>query len=389
MSELYIGLMSGTSIDGIDAAIVDLSSRAKLICHHSHNIPEKLKISITQLSDPDISTLYSHKSSVSYDKLDLMGEIDTQLGILFADAVIALLEKSGINKKQIKAIGSHGQTIRHRPPVNSSNNPDSIEPGFSLQIGDPNTIAARTGITTVADFRRKDMAYFGQGAPFAPIFHQVIAPEGIETCAFLNLGGIANLTVIHQNKLVSGFDTGPANGLMDAWINARRGLPYDESGDWANSGKANTSLLNELLKEPFFQQLPPKSTGKETFNLEWLKRKASKYDLSDTDIQATLLQLTARSISNSIKALEKKPSKIFCCGGGINNTRLMEALKRENASCNFESTNELGIHPDWIEAATFAWLAKQRIENSAIDLGDITGATKNCLLGGVYQNSCL
>jgi len=275
MSKLYIGLMSGTSVDGIDAALVDLSdTKPLLIDTHSHEIPADIKQRIEALCTP------------GSNEIDRLGKLDIELGQLFAAATQALLNTNNLTAKAIAAIGCHGQTIRHRPPSAAG------EHGFSLQIGDPNTIAEATGITTVADFRRRDMAAAGQGAPLTPAFHLAIAPPAVNTCAFLNLGGIANLTLIHQQRLISGFDIGPANSLLDAWIAHKKNSAYDASGAWAKSGVVHDGLLKRLTSHAYFNLSSPKSTGREIFNLEWIKQhieqeSASSPPIEDADVQAT------------------------------------------------------------------------------------------------------
>ena len=365
LQSLYIGLISGTSIDAIDAALVDFSQpQPKLLQTHSHKIPSQLRENIATLCTP----------TTSINEIDLLGETDSALGELFAEATLTLLKKANTPAHNITAIGSHGQTVRHRPA--------GMHP-FTLQIADPNIIAQRAGITTVADFRRRDMANGGQGAPFAPAFHQAIAPDNIERCAFLNLGGIANITVIEQGKLICGYDTGPANGLMDAWINKSQQRPYDKNGDWAASGTANEELLQRLLDEPYFALPAPKSTGREYFNLDWLSDRANELlqALPPENIQATLLALTTTTIANAVAT--HQPQAIYCCGGGVHNRALISSLDNHPALANTQlfDTSTLGIPPDWIEAAAFAWLAKQHMQGIAIDLGSVTGARKPSVLG--------
>jgi len=361
---LYIGLISGTSVDGIDAVLVDFSNeRPELLDSHCHPIPQELRDSIATLCNPSITT----------NEIDLLGEIDNTLGKVFADAALTLLSKTGISAKQVCAIGSHGQTVRHRPGVN----------GFTLQIADANIIAERTGITTVSDFRRRDMANGGQGAPFAPAFHQAIAPANINCCAFLNLGGIANITVIKNGTLICGYDTGPANGLMDAWIHKTRQLPYDDNGEWASSGIADQTLLEKLYADPYFHEKAPKSTGREHFNLSWLESISGTTleSIAPANVQATLLTLSVKSICNELK---QHPSQIvYCCGGGVHNGALIAGIKKEMADTGskIKDTSALGIAPDWIEAAAFAWLAEKHLSGKAVNLGVVTGARKASVLG--------
>lgn len=370
MNHYYVGLISGTSIDCIDAVILDCSnSLPKLVAYHEHPIDKTTKQTIAALCLP------------GDNEIDRMGMMDIRIGELFAEATQAVLAKAKLKPSAITAIGSHGQTIRHRPPKETNNR------GFTLQIGDANTIVERTGITTVADFRRRDMSAGGQGAPFAPAFHQGITPSDIETCAFLNMGGIANITLVHQGKVVCGFDTGPANGLMDAWILKHKDLPFDEDGQWAKSGNAHAGLLAQLKSHPYFSLPAPKSTGREEFHLPWFESILANIseELAAADVQATLLRFSSETIADQISAQAHTPSVIYCCGGGARNSALLESLQSILTSAQVTTTDELGIAPDWIEACAFAWLAKQRLENKAISLSAVTGAKHECIAGAVYQ----
>ena len=288
MKDLYIGIMSGTSMDGIDAVLVSFDPILTVINTHQTNFPKHLRAQISTLCAP------------SSGDINTMGEVDYQLGHLYAECVQTLLNNSNIKANQIKAIGNHGQTIRHYP---------NQKMPFTLQIGDANIIAAKTGITTVADFRRKDMAVGGQGAPLVPAFHQDIFASNQENRVILNVGGMANITILNKNQPanVIGFDTGPGNVLMDLWITQHQQKPYDNSGKWARSGKYSASLLDNLLAEPFFALPPPKSTGRELFNNEWL-RQFSLEKHSAENVQATLLELTAHSIAKAIASLTEMVS---------------------------------------------------------------------------------
>ena len=386
MKQLYIGLISGTSIDCIDAALVDCSEdRPILLAHHEHPIDDFTKQAVAALCLP------------SDNEIDRMGELDLQLGGLFADAAKQLLAKAKLSHKEIVAIGSHGQTIRHRPPKQNHSS------GFTLQIADANTIAEKTHITTVADFRRRDMAAGGQGAPFAPAFHQAIAPSNVESSAFLNLGGIANITLVSQGNIVSGFDTGPANGLMDAWILKHKNAAFDHNGDWARSGTVNKALLADLKAHPYFSEAAPKSTGREEFHLPWLESIIeNKYTVCNADVQATLMRLSCETIIEAVfnthpendveqPSTLQTPSVIYCCGGGARNTFFLETLQSicdnnyADASIRITTTNEIGIGPDWIEACLFAWLAKQRLDQQPIMLSNVTGASHNVIAGCIYS----
>ncbi|MBT6579811.1 MAG: anhydro-N-acetylmuramic acid kinase [Cellvibrionales bacterium] len=386
MKQLYIGLISGTSIDCIDAALVDCSEdKPILLAHHEHPIDDFTKQAVAALCLP------------GDNEIDRMGELDLQLGGLFADAAKQLLAKAKLSHKEIVAIGSHGQTIRHRPPKQNHSS------GFTLQIGDANTIAEKTHITTVADFRRRDMAAGGQGAPFAPAFHQAIAPSNVESSAFLNLGGIANITLFSQGNIVSGFDTGPANGLMDAWILKHKNAAFDHNGDWARSGKVNKALLADLKAHPYFSEAAPKSTGREEFHLPWLESIIeNKHTVCNADVQATLMRLSCETIIEAVfnthaendveqPSTLQTPSVIYCCGGGARNTFFLETLQSicdnnyADASIRITTTNEIGIGPDWIEACLFAWLAKQRLDQQPITLSNVTGASHNVIAGCIYS----
>jgi anhydro-N-acetylmuramic acid kinase len=364
----YIGLMSGTSADAIDVVLVNLSENIQLVAHHSEPLSAPLRKEIHQLATPG-----DHE-------IDRAGELDRQLGELFAEAVNSLLSKTDLTPKQITAIGSHGQTIRHRPPKDQMR-------GFTLQIGDPNVIAQNTGITTVADFRRRDMAAGGQGAPLVPAFHRAIFASSSSNRVVANIGGIANITWLPTQGNVIGFDTGPGNGLMDAWINEHQGYAYDANGDWAASGRVHPTLLQELLDDSFFKLAPPKSTGREAFNPEWLRQilKRTESDIPTADVQASLLELTAQTIADSVSGLlHQTPGEVFVCGGGAYNSHLMEALQKHLPQCSVNTTLALGVPPEWVEAMAFAWLAQQTLNRHSGNLRSVTGANAEVILGGVY-----
>lgn len=367
MSELYIGLMSGTSMDGIDAALVDFTNGSKLLAHHSEPLPKKLVQILRQLTSP------------STNEIDTLGQASTQLGHAFAAAVNNLLKAADVNAQQIIAIGSHGQNIRHRPTLPSP---------FTLQISDPNIIATETGITTVADFRRKDIALGGHGAPLTPAFHQHFM-AGDKSQIILNIGGIANVTLLpHTGDRVIGFDTGPGNCLLDAWILKNRAQAFDPQGEWASSGKVLTRLLEILLTDDYFLQKPPKSTGTEYFNLTWLQKTLSLVqilysNIKPEDVQRTLVELTAVSIINAINACQYSDKAIYVCGGGVHNKLLMDRLAALHSG-NVASSTELGIDPDWVEAMAFAWFAKNTLAKIPSNLPSVTGASRVAVLGGIY-----
>ncbi len=363
----YIGLMSGTSLDAIDAAIVRFSGkRCELQQHLALTISEDIRQQALSLLTP------------GENELARLCRLDVQLGRLFAEAVQALLRQADLDASAISAIGSHGQTLRHYPDT---------EFPTTLQIGDPNIIAEQTGITTIADFRRRDMAAGGQGAPLAPAFHQALLRDEKDDRVVLNIGGIANIPLLPADPAqpITGFDTGPGNALMDSWIQTHLQQSHDPEGTWATSGKMNKTLLDQLLSDAYFQQAPPKSTGRETFNLSWLEKQLQNFsDLSAEDIQATLAELTAISIARAISKHAADTKQVLICGGGIHNSYLIQRLAAHLPQQQLRSTQELGIDPDWVEAMAFAWLAKQTLEGQAGNLPGVTGAQHPVILGGIY-----
>ena len=367
----FIGLMSGTSLDAIDAALVSIgNNRLRLVAHEAFAIADNLRDRISALFEP------------SDDEIDRLGELDRELGVLSAECVNQLLSRSSIPSDQVCAIGSHGQTIRHRPAMSA----DRL--GFSLQIADPSTIAALTGITTVADFRKKDVALGGQGAPLAPVFHAYLCSGQQEPCGVLNIGGIANISVISPNNEanLTGFDIGPGNGLMDAWIQKNKGLAFDLNGEWAERGHSNETLLNQLMSDKYFAQAAPKSTGKEYFNMAWLE--SNMLEISESvipieDVQATLLELTARSITDACKSTGI--TTLYLCGGGALNHALVKRLQSLlNDTVKLKSSEVLGIDPMWVEACAFAWLAQQTIDSLPSNRTEVTGASRRAILGGIF-----
>ena len=366
--EYFIGLLSGTSIDSIDCVIVDFAqSPPNLVGSHSEEIPKEIHRRIHALCADERVSL-----------IDL-GETDVALGRVFAKAVNQLLSKCGLRHSDILAIGSHGQTIKHHPIGQNR---------FTLQIGDPNTISYLTGICTIADFRRKDMAAGGQGAPLAPLFHQSFFASKQERRAVLNLGGIANISLLAYEAFdLIGFDTGPANVLLDGWINAKKQLSFDDAGRWARSGTVERALLAALLDEPYLGRTPPKSTGRELFNMTWLQAHLHQFPgLADADVQATLLEYTAVSIANSVDWQEAKIEALFVCGGGAQNTYLMERLQALLAPIRVTSSSEANLDPRWVEGFTFAWLARSAWYGEPVDARSVTGAQQVTILGGIYES---
>jgi len=363
----YVGLMSGTSMDAIDAALVEFYSQANLTLYREYPIDNALRHQVR---------LVNEKSDLGH-----IADLDHELGHLFAKAVNDLLKEAGVASEQVNVIGSHGQTVLHKPNTTHTT---------SIQIADPNIICAETGITTVADFRRMDMAFGGQGAPLASAFHQYQFQQNNKSIVILNIGGIANITLLpNDNSNVIGFDTGPGNGLLDDWVQLNRNEEYDKDSLWASTGKINSELLEQLLSDPYFSLAAPKSTGREYFNLQWLREHLSKQtsEIATEDVQATLLQLSAITICNAIKETANGYQEVLLCGGGAYNPALMKAIQNLLPEVKVSTTTDYGLTPDSIEAVTFAWLAKQRIENKPANLPSVTGANKKVLLGGVYSPS--
>ncbi|MGD8116352.1 anhydro-N-acetylmuramic acid kinase [Vibrio sp. TRT 29B02] len=363
--ELYIGIMSGTSLDGIDTALVEIDDcHIRLLENHDHAIPEQLKQRILNVSLGQSTTLPE------------IGHIDHQLGKLYAEAVQALLAKSGRTAKEITAIGNHGQTVFHQP------NGDAP---FTIQLGDANIIAALTQIDTVADFRRKDIALGGQGAPLVPAFHQSIFKSNGSSVVVLNIGGIANISVLRPDHPVIGYDTGPGNMLMDAWCYKHQGIAFDKDAQLANQGKIDTDLLSELLDEPYLTLPAPKSTGRELFNLPWLENILNRYSTKVADVQRSLCEYTAQTIANEVKKfkLGDRP-ELLTCGGGAHNPLLMQRLAELLPDWQVMLTDDKGVDSNNIEAMAFAWLAYRRIHNLPSNLPEVTGASKLASLGVMY-----
>lgn len=365
MSGIFIGLISGTSADGIDAVLMESAPTPRITATHFSPYPDAVRERVLKLST-------GHHSG---DPVDEFGGLDVELGELFAAAALALLEESGTPASKVRAIGSHGQTVRHRPRARHP---------FTLQIADPNVIAARTGIAVAADFRRRDVALGGQGAPLLPAFHKVAFAHADEERVVANIGGIANITLLPPQGEVLGFDTGPGNVLMDLWSREHLGAAYDEDGDFAAGGKMDEGLLATLLKDPYFAAPPPKSTGPEHFNHGWLMAGLNGRKLEPADVAATLSELSARSIAEAVLRHAPMTRKVYVCGGGAHNSHLMQRLASRLAGTEVASTETLGIHPDWVEAAGFAWLAQQTLEGLPGNLPSVTGAGKSTVLGAIY-----
>ena len=364
---LCIGLMSGTSMDAVDAALVAFGAgAARTVATHSAAIPDGLRRELHALAqDPSGAAIRFWNA-------------DARLGAEFANAVHELLDTAGVDARDVAAIGSHGQTVYHAP--------DAATP-LTVQIGDPSLIAERTGITTVADFRRRDVAAGGEGAPLAPAFHRaVFSAPGVER-GILNLGGIANLSVLpgDPDGALLGFDTGPANTLLDAWSRERFAADMDRDAALAREGEVIPSLLAVLLAEPYFDRAPPKSTGRELFNPSWLDaRLADHAVIRPHDVLRTLYELTVETVVGAVERFAPRTQEIHLCGGGARNPLLGERLAERAAPIRIDTTESLGIHPDWVEAAAFAWLAMRTLAGEAGNAPTVTGAARETVLGGIY-----
>ncbi len=355
----YIGLMSGTSLDAIDAVLMDFSPGCKLIAATDIPMPIELREEIRALNTPCENEL--QRSLI----------LDKQLAHLFAKAVSQLLKAAQVNASQVYAIGSHGQTLRHSPD----------KPwGYSLQIGDANTLAELTGINVVSDFRSRDIAAGGQGAPLVPAFHQAVFASDSENRAIINIGGMANVSFLNNDD-VTGFDTGPGNVLMDYWCHKHLGKHFDNEGGWAKSGQIIDELLASFLSETFFSLAPPKSTGRELFDAHWLDKHLEGKFYKPEDVQATLLELTAQSI---IDAIKEHCDSLFLCGGGAYNQTLIARIT-ELSGKPTGLTGSLGIDAQWVEAAAFSWFAKQTMEGLPSNAPTATGSAGPRILGAIYS----
>jgi anhydro-N-acetylmuramic acid kinase len=364
--DYFIGLISGTSSDGVDTVLAEFTPAPHLLASHFLAYPDALRLELLEFST----------AKYRGDAVDQLGQLDHELGELFAQAALTVLQDAGVPAASVHAIGSHGQTVRHRPRVQSP---------FTLQIADPNVIAARTGIATVADFRRRDLALGGEGAPLVPAFHHAVFADRGETRAVINIGGIANLTLLPLTEApVSGFDTGPGNVLMDLWSRKHLHTSHDASGEFAASGKIHTGLLGDMLNDNYLRQPPPKSTGPEHFNHTWLQSRLANHILSAADVMATLCELTARSISDAVTACNPQVARVLLCGGGVHNHVLVRRLQALLKNCRVGTTADFGVPPDWVEAMAFAWLARETLAGRPGNLPAVTGARAPVILGGIY-----
>lgn len=355
---LYIGVMSGTSLDGIDIALCSITdNKIETLQTKEYSYDNDIK--------QDVLTAIANSVTLKF-----IGTLNHKLGLMYSYAINQFLEEFNIDREDIKAIGLHGQTIWHSP--------DTPFP-FSMQIGDGSLVAKKTGIDVVNDFRSGDIANSGEGAPLTPAFHKALFDDG--KSAVLNLGGIANITILTDEFI--GYDVGVANILSDYWINKHQNIAYDKDGSWASEGKVNEELLRVILSDPYFKKLPPKSTGREHFNGDWLEDKLKQFsDISAVDVQATLLEFTITPIIEALK--ESKVKRLIVCGGGAKNSFLMEKLSKKIDSVKVMKSDKLGINSDFLEAIAFAWLAYKRVHHQAIDLCSITGAKQPSILGAIY-----
>jgi len=367
VADIYIGLMSGTSADSIDCAALDLSSEEiKVLSCSNFEIPVDLKKDIIQSSQ-------SEKI-----EQELINDLDFRMAELLVDSVKEIISYSGIEVEDIKAIGSHGQTIKHEP---KSKNP------YTLQIGDPKKISNDLNITTVGNFRDDDIKAGGEGAPLTPVFHNKFFGSDRKRKSIVNIGGITNITALNYPELI-GFDTGPGNCLMDCWSRIHDVGDYDDKGSWASSGTINLPLLGMMMEDEYFSRKYPKSTGPDYFNLEWIEENLSRLseDISIEDVQATLVQVTVISLIESINSLNLSNENIYLCGGGVHNDFLCSEINKLSKA-KVGTTLELGIDPNYVEAICFGWLAKQRIENKSFNLSEITGSKGKVYLGKIYEAS--
>lgn len=359
---LYIGVMSGTSLDGIDICLVDIAEQCSLIASHYIPMPAPFQQELLALC------------SSADDEISRAAQAENRWAILVAHGINTLLAQTNTKPEQIRAIGSHGQTIRHEPSKH-----------FTVQIGNPALLAELTNICVVSDFRRRDMAAGGQGAPLVPAFHEILFKHRDAPCAILNIGGFSNVTLLAAEQATRGFDCGPGNVLLDAWIQDKQGKAFDKNGDWAASGKVNLQLLERMLQEPFFNTQGPKSTGRELFNLKWLNSILLNYPkITTEDVQATLAQFTATTVAQSLLQAQSNTQEVWVCGGGAHNADLLNRLRQELPNCSVAATDQLGISADWMEAMAFAWLAHCCLEGIASNRPAVTGAKGLRVLGAIY-----
>lgn len=363
---LFLGIISGTSVDAIDAVLVEFNPEPRVLAHSARRYPEPLRREILELG------LGSGDTSVQ-----TMGRLDVAIAREFSWAALSMLETADVPASAVRAIGSHGQTVWHAPTGATP---------FTTQLGDPNVIAEMTGINVVADFRRRDVAAGGQGAPLVPAFHAAVMHNDRENRAILNLGGIANLTLLPCRGPVRGFDTGPANTLLDLWVERHQSRQFDQDGAFAATGKCDAALLDQLLSDPYFAMKAPKSTGRDYFNMSWLqKRLDRRSDLQAQDVQATLMVLTVRTVAMALQSEAPETESVIVCGGGARNGGLLNALAAELPGARISTSDEHGLPSDYMEAMAFAWLARETLNHRPGNLPAVTGATGLRILGGIFQ----
>jgi anhydro-N-acetylmuramic acid kinase len=366
MSTLYIGVMSGTSLDGVDAVLVDFASGCNVLAHQTLPFSATLRQTLLDLNHAGVNEL--HESALAANAL----------AKIYANAIHLLLDQQGLRPAAVRAVGVHGQTVRHQPGLH-----DGI--GYTLQLNNPSLLAELCGVDVVADFRSRDVAAGGQGAPLVPAFHQSLWGNTIETTAILNMGGMANLSILYPDNSISGFDCGPGNVLLDLWCQQHLGQAYDADGAWSAMGKPSAALIERMLAEPFFALAPPKSTGRDLFHAQWLNEHLSGFpDLSPVDVQASLVHLSARSATEALARFAPKTSRLWVCGGGAYNLHLMSLLRSYLPKVAVSTTASHGLPPLQVEAAAFAWLARQFVMGLPGNLPEVTGAKGFRVLGGLY-----
>lgn len=374
-NDYFIGLMSGTSLDGVDAVVTQFTPKPVIVETHFLPYNDSLKQQILALQ---------HPSNNELENASLLGN---QLAKLYAQTVHELLKKANLATSKIQAIGCHGQTIRHQPKIN-------VDIGFSLQIGNAALLAELTNITVISDFRSRDVAAGGQGAPLVPAFHAEIFASEEKNRVILNIGGIANLTYLpsrdQKNRPVMGFDTGPGNMLLDAWVKEHLNLDYDQNGQWASTGEVVPSLLDSMLQEDFFAHAPPKSTGRDLFNQFWLAHHLKNTDITPQDVARTLVQLTAQTIVDALFKYSHDIHELYVCGGGAHNHLLIQTIEAQlrakfSGNIPVKLTDAFGIGADWVEAMAFAWLAKKCLAAETANLPAVTGAKGLRILGSITQ----
>jgi anhydro-N-acetylmuramic acid kinase len=368
-ADLYIGLMSGTSLDGVDGVLVNFSGpHMQVLAYRSAGMPDALRAEFLALNTPSANEL--HRSALA----------GNALARLYTTVVTSLLDDAGVSTSQVRAIGAHGQTVRHRPQEFDGT-------GYTLQLNQPALLAELCNIPVVADFRSRDIAAGGQGAPLVPPFHAAVFSDAAQPVAVLNIGGISNITLLPsaEPREVIGYDCGPGNALMDAWCQIHTGQAYDDGGGWAASGQVVSQLLQNMLQEPFFAKAPPKSTGRDLFNADWLQRQLAKLpQIAAVDVQATLTELTALACAQAAQQTGWKRGQLLVCGGGALNTQLMARLTTAMPGWTVASTQQRGLPPLQVEAAAFAWLARQTCLGACASLPKVTGARGARILGCVY-----